>query len=270
MCPADSARMAVARAFDLAPPEWEVTFEPASAAFEADAVVAVGLELDGAVPFDPAEPARVIEDLHRHLARRRTATIVVCGSSGGCGATTLALHLAAARRGSCVVDAARHGGVAFRLGLDPASLEAEAPVPVAGGFGVVRLGERNPRALLDDLAQSFERVVVDTDRARLGDVIGDCDAGVLVIAPTVPSARAAAELLETYPDVRWALVANRTGPGGETTRAELQRLVARRLTIELPCSRAVRDAEGDGRVVSSAWSPWLRGVRRLSRALETT
>ncbi len=272
VCPDERLRMAVASAFDVAPPEWEVRFHP-QAAVDADVVVAAGADVEGAVTFDPNHPDELIRDVQRHLARRRSCTIAVCGSSGGCGATTVALHLAAAHPGSCLVEATSTGAIALRLGLDPSMLEAAGdevhPVPVAGGFRVVRAGEANLQPLLEQLRLRFERVIVDIDPDRVGEIIGSCDAGVLVLAPTLPSAAAAAELLAGHPDAAWAIVSNRPGPGGETTRAELQRVLGRRLTLELPCSRALRDAEGEARLVLTEWSLWLRAIRRLSKALAT-
>jgi hypothetical protein len=66
----------------------------------------------------------------------------------------------------------------------------------------------------------------------------------------------------------WAVVTNKLGPGGETTRAELQELLGGRpIAIELPCCPALRDAEDDARLLASDRHRWRRAVKRLAAAL---
>lgn len=266
VCPDDGLRLIAAAAFDDAPSEWDIALhrQPPN---EADVVVGVGVDAGGDVVLDPADPGRVVEAVRSMLDARASRTIAVCGSSGGCGATTVALHLAAeGDEHTCVVDLGRGRSCASRLGIDPAELDdAPGPIPVPGGFRLWRGGAADPWE--GAALHGFERVIVDVADQDLGRVVRHCDSVVIVMSPTLVSAKQAAPLVEVAGDTPTALVANRLGPGGETTRAELQRIVGRRISLELPCSRGVRDAEGDTRLLSSSWSPWLRRVARLSAAL---
>lgn len=258
VCPDDALRMVAAKAFDEAPPEWDVHLHR-TVPEGADVLVAVGCEVADSVTFDAAHPANVVDEVKRRLVTSRRRLIAVVGASGGCGATSVALHLAAeATNTTCVV--ASSDRLSHRLGLDPAAL-GDAAIPVPGGFKVVKATapERAP-----DLLRDFENVIVDAGRAALQSA---ADACVLVLAPTLPSAGAAAELLRSFPERVWAVVTNRLGPGGETGSAELQRILGRRICLELPCSRALRDAEGECRLLPE-WSLWRRRVRRLAHALE--
>ena len=265
VCPNDRLRMAAASAFDAAPPDWEVTLhrDPPS---DADALVAVGCEIPDAIPFDPTQAALIVERVKERLATSGSKLVAVVGASGGCGATTLAIHLAAASKGACLVVAGSPAGIAHRLGLAP-EMVSPTPAPVPGGFRVACAGEAELGAMTEGLAHRFASIVVDGGRAPISSVIDRSDACVLVLSPTVPSARIAAGVLDAFPDHPWAVVTNRLGPGGETGSAELQRILRRRITLQLPCSRALRDAEGEGRLVPS-WVPWRRRVDRLARALE--
>jgi hypothetical protein len=74
-------------------------------------------------------------------------------------------------------------------------------------------------------------------------------------------------LIDCWPQLNWLLVSNRCGPGGETTRAELQAIIGRRVALELPCAPSLRDAEDDGRLLTSRLSPWVRRVDRLAGTL---
>lgn len=260
VCPDDALRMVAAKAFDDAPPEWDVYLHR-SVPERADVLVAVGCELPDSVAFDAADAAGVVDEVKRRLVTSRRRLITVVGASGGCGATSVALHLAAeALNTTCVV--ASSDQLSHRLGLDPAAVGG-APIPVPGGFKVVTATapERAP-----DLLGDFENVIVDAGRAALQWPVagGGC---VLVLGPTLPSSAAAAELLEGFPDRAWAVVTNRLGPGGETGSAELQRILGCRICLELPCSPALRDAEGECRLLPG-WSLWRRRVRRLAHALE--
>lgn len=258
--------MAAARAFDAAPPEWDVTLHRDPPA-EADALIAVGCEIPDAITFDPTRPALVVECVKERLAGSGRRLIAVVGASGGCGATSLAIHLAASASGAtCLVVPGSPVGVAHRLGLAPETLSSK-PVPVPGGFKVACAAEPGVDAMAAELADRFASIVVDAGVEPLSSLVDRSDACVLVLSPTVPSARVAAGLLDAFPDHPWAVVTNRLGPGGETGSAELQRILRRHITLQLPCSRGLRDAEGEGRLVSP-WSPWRGRVERLARALE--
>ncbi len=271
VCPADEARMTVAKAFDRAPPGWDVRLHREMPT-EADVVVSAGVNVHGAIVFDPAEPHRVIADIQRWIERLSRRVFVVTGASGGSGATTLALHLAASGpQPTCLVELSDRPQVAVRLGLvatpEPPA-EDVAPVPVPGGFKLISLAPGVPVAILERALAASPRVVIDVAPDALSGVVRRCDAGVLVMQPTVTSATGAIRVLDEHRDLPWALVSNRVGPGGETSRAELQRAVGRRVTMELPCSRAVRDAESDKRLVTAPWSRWRAKVLRLAGALE--
>lgn len=261
VCPDDALRMAAAKAFDEAPPEWDVHLHR-RVPEEADVLVAVGCELADAVAFDAAHAADAVAEVKRRLVTGRRRLVTVVGATGGCGATSVALHLAAeASSTTCVVGSSDQ--LAYRLGLDRAVV-AGAPIPVPGGFKVVKA--TTPEAV-PDLVGDPENVIVDAGRGALRWAGAAGGASVLVLGPTLPAAAAAAELLGTFPDRAWALVTNRLGPGGETGSAELQRILGRRICLELPCSRALRDAEGECRLLPG-WSLWRRRVKRLAHALE--
>jgi hypothetical protein len=90
---------------------------------------------------------------------------------------------------------------------------------------------------------------------------------VLVVQPSVVGAKRARALLEEHPKISWAVILNRLGPGGETTRSAFERLLRHPVAIELACAPSLRDAEDDGRLLTSPLSPWRRSVHRLARAL---
>ena len=265
VCPDDRSRMAAARAFDAAPPEWDVKLHRDRPA-HADAVVAVGCDLPDAVLFDPAHPGRAIDGVKERLAAPDRRAVAVVGASGGCGATSLAIHLAASSAGACLVAAGPAERLAYRLGIAPDAISS-APIPVPGGFKVAHWVDGEPTELTKGLGDRYRSILVDGDRSALGSLVEHSDACVLVLSPTVPSARSAAALLNVFPESPWVVVTNRLGPGGETGSAELQRILGRRISLQLPCSRALRDAEGEGRL-ASPWTPWRRRVERLARALE--
>jgi hypothetical protein len=144
-------------------------------------------------------------------------------------------------------------------------------LPVPGGFRVM-LAPRVPvdvdtEALVSGARRTFDSVVVDASD-QCGGTLRHCDAGVLVMAPSAPGARRARTVLDLAPDIPWAVVVNVTGPGGETMRAEMQDIIGRRISTELPCTPALRDAEGDGGLLEGGWSRWQRRVARLARALQ--
>lgn len=292
-------RMAAATAFDAAPPEWAVdlyTDRPT----DCDVVLVcpdVAETVPGAIPFDPAQPAEALAAIAARVSARRLPTIMVTGAGRGAGVTSLALHLSAAmapHAAVCYVDLDRRWGAAARLGLDQGALKTwgsfdgslqslkACALPVRGGFRALfsPLSEnclgREPQASLDEgvlLAQAragFEVVVADVPSSGVLERIAkQCEVGVLVLAPARPAAVRARFLLERWPDLNWLPVTNRSGPGGETTRAELQSIIGRSIRLELPCAPSLRDAEDDGRLLSSRLSPWARRVDRLARALRS-
>ena len=269
VCSDDSLRLTAARAFDQAPALWDITLdrEPSDSA---DVVVAVGDGMAGDVQMDLTDPQRVVEDVRIALASRTCRVALVVGASGGCGATSVALHLAAEGSGrTCLVDLHDEPSCARRLGLDPRDVDAApAPVPVPGGFRLWWSGDQREDGWIDRLRRDYERVIVDAPAGLAADLAVHCDSVVVVMMPTIPSATGTLDLLGRLRDSAVAVVTNRVGPGGETTRAELQRILGCRVCLQLPCSPGLRDAEDDGRLLTSTLSPWRRGVARLSAAVE--
>ncbi|MGH2734490.1 MAG: division plane positioning ATPase MipZ [Actinomycetota bacterium] len=271
-------RGAMARAFQGAPPDWEVTLHDVPPQ-DADVVVA-GPEFESVpgIRFDCRAPQRALEEVEAAVADRPGRTYVVTAAVGGAGTTTLALHLAASLAGTaptCVLDLDARGGVAARLGLadDHLTWREDGSVPVAGGFRALpspedaRPDEFAPA--LERAAAVFERVVVDApDREALEVAARAARAAVLVLTPTVPSALRSRALLDRHTDCNWAIVSNRTGPGGELLCSELEDRLAHRVALELPCSPALRDAEDDCRLLAHRWTRYLRGVRTLAERLE--
>ena len=292
-----AVRLAAARAFDRAPASWKIRLHE-EAPEDADVVV-FGVDLrhaaNGHILFDPAGDHGVIEQVKRSVSSARSKVFVVVGAGRGAGATSLALHLAACaarERSACFVDLDLEWGAAARLGIDgphktwdmDATDETDmrlAALPVGGGFRALlaprALPERDEQSAsvagLDDAlsfaAGEFERVVIDCSDTRLLDaVIAGADAGVLVVPASMPGASRAADLLAARTELRWAVVLNRLGPGGETSRAELHRTIGTRSAVELPCTPALRDAEDGGRLLTSPWSRYVRATNRLLLALE--
>lgn len=272
VCPEQRLRMSAARAFDAAPAEWDISFS-AEPDEEADVLVAVGVSLPGAVSMDPSDPEAVIDRIRQRYSQSRRL-IVVIGASGGCGATSIALHLAAAWRdgGVAVVDLHRGAPAALRLGIADAGIDADIdPVvlPVAGGFRLVF-----PRDASQGIVRvpqvAFEHagtVIVDAPPEAVGCLETRADRVVLVMTPTVPSATRAELLLGSDPEQVWVPVTNRVGPGSETTRLDIERILGRRIALELPCSPGLRDAEDELKLLTSSLSPWRLRVQRLADAL---
>jgi hypothetical protein len=277
-------RLAAARAFDAAPASWVI--ELARETPSDSDVVLYGPDVvahDG-ISFDPNDPDGAVAAVE---ARARAGGLVaVTAANGGAGATTVALHLAArfARsQKTCVIDTDVGGATALRLGLDEGSCKTWrdfdgtseslmlCALPVRWGFRVALAPDETTTSMAElvRVARStFERVVLDVPaRVPMRDFAGEVGTGVLVMSPTIPSARRARSVVRAYPSVRWALVSNRTGPGGETTRSELETVVERRVGLELACCPALRDAEGEGALLASRWHRWALSLERLERAL---
>lgn len=269
-----AVRDAAARAFAAAPPEWSVVLCD-SAPRDADVVVR-DRGGDGAVVFDPSQPDDALAEVEARLGGGRV--YVVAGAAGGAGATTIALHVAAALAGrACCAELA---GPSARLGLpedartwltdDDVALSA---LPVADGFRVLRAPQPLPDIAafpLDAACAAFDRLVLDAGTRRdLDGLMETAAVAVAVTTPTRPAALATRQLVDAWPEVRWAVVVNRLGAGGQIMRAGLEALLGRRVTVELPCCPAVRDAEDEGRLVTGSWRRWSRGITRLVRALES-
>jgi hypothetical protein len=196
--------------------------------------------------------------------------VAVGSASGGCGVTTIALHLCR-RIGGCFVEVARAAGAAERLGLDRTALrswDATGPdrdpvrlaaLPMAGGFRAVFAAEEwDAGEVVMQLAGRFDAVVVDL-AARCPPV--PCAVKVVVMPATVTGARRARDSGQILGKA--LLVANRLGPGGEYTRAALEVVAGRRIDVALPCCPALRDAEDDGRLVGTH-TRWHRRLDELA------
>lgn len=271
----EDVRAAAARAFASAPAAWTVELwsdDPG----DADVVVyGADVEAGDGIVFDPARPEGALSAVEESLGGGRVYAVV--GAAGGVGVTTLALHLTAALAPACCAELT---GASARLGLpdeactwlprdDDGSLHA---LPVAG-IRVLRAPRPCPPPDAFPLAEAraaFDRVVLDTGARRdLDSILVSCNAALVVTTPTRPAALAARALVEAFEDVRWTVVVNRTGPGGQIMRGGLEELLGRRVAIELPCCPALRDAEDEARLLTGSWHRWLRGVSRLGKALES-
>lgn len=277
-------RLAAAKAFDGAPSSWFVSLHREVP--EGADVVVLTPEVDGeGVRFDPDRPRDVIQAV-KDASGGAGRVVVVTGASGGLGVTSIALHLAAAwgrRTRTCYFDLDGGGGSRMRLGMpadvltwgdvgDDEDSLLLAALPVAPGvraYVAPQDATGEPLPVLERAAPMFERIVVDTPAGGLEIAIQVADMGILVAAPTFPSIERARDLLARHP-LRWAVVTNRIGPGGEATRAELEAVLGRTIGLELPCAPRLRDAEDDRRLLDPAWSRWARRIERLATVLEET
>jgi hypothetical protein len=275
----DSVRAQMAVAFDAAPASWKVTIheEPVPA----DAVV-YGPDVgpSSGIPFDAMHPESAFEHI-RAMTSTEVPVIPVTSTRGGTGATSVALHLAAAAAHSrrvCLLDLDLTWGIEWRLGFDemrrwrPGEDVLEASIPVTGGFRVVA-PDLGTGEVLEDLferaAGAFDVVVADAPEGIALDVaLARSSVGVLVAQATIPGARRAAAFCARRHEIRWAVVANRLGGGGETTLEGLRRISSCRVALELPCTPSLRDAEDKGRLLPRRWSRWSRRIDSLARALQ--
>lgn len=272
-------RSELARAFDAAPLSWNVTLHDTPP--QNVDVVVLGPELQGdGIVFDPEHPERVIEEIS---ARTETSNLfVVTSTGGGTGLTTVALHLAAAAAvgaRTCCLETSP-GGMALRLGLsdgvptwaevtEPETDIESAAIPVPGGYRVLPApagAGSEVHGITTRASAAFEVVVAEVPPDSPS--IDDARASVLVMPPTIPGAARARAVLDARPGTRWAVVTNRLGPGGEATRAALEKILDRKIALELPTCPALRDAEDTGRLLTSPLYRWSRAIRRLWRALE--
>ena len=278
-------RRALAAAFDGAPPEWELTLHPEPPS-DADVVVEADGDTAGAIAFDPDRPSAALAEVAARLSVETVGALyAVTGASGGVGATTVALHLAAAMsRGprACYVDLDPRAGTAARVGLldddhktwaDAGTTEQElrlAALPVPGGMRVLLAPHGAPEPpddLLRRAAGCFDRIVADVPLESLEKVAAQARAGILVLRPSLPGAFSAARLLEAFPGLPWGIVLNRTGPGGGLTRGEAARRLGRPIPLELPCTPSVRDAEDEFRLITGPWTRFARRIDALASAL---
>jgi hypothetical protein len=284
-------RLAVAKVFDGAPQSWRVHFCEGPSA-DADVVIAEpGYPGDGIV-FDGDRPGNLIPEVMARLERsphRQPCRAVAVTGVPGAGVTSIALHLAsvwARQSATCFVDLDQSWSCAARLGLgegvvtwggagtSPEELKLSS-VPVAPGLRalIAPPGETD----MDDVTlirrarSAFDRVVFDLPFAgwKTGAASG-FDAVLLVMSPCLPHAHRVAGMLREIEGERVAVITNRLGRGGETVRDEIEAVIGRRVTVEMPTFPGLRDAEGTGRLASLSWSRWGRSLIRLARALEAS
>lgn len=222
------------------------------------------------VVFDPSQPGHVVAAVKDALATKGV-TLLVTSACGGAGVTTLAIHLAAAlstRERACYVDLDPHLGGAARLGMPPdvCTFDPAAElltVPHAGGFRGL-FAPTEPESALAAATEAFATCVVDMPPHRTDEVIlASASIVVVVVPPTLPGVARTRDFLARYDGDGWLLVANRTGPGGETTRSTLERELGRRFDLMLPCSALLRDREDGGALLTTSFSRWKRGFDRL-------
>ena len=284
-------RLEVAKAFDHAPKAWTVRFSDEVPA-EADVVVFDDRQGRDGVSFDLNRPEAVLAEVQARLERPVGSTscrLVVVTGVRGSGVTSVAIHLAAAasrRSETCFVDLDRTWSCAPRLGFgrdvitwgsaEPSSQEvALSSVPVAPGLRAFVAPASDtqvrPAGLLEGVRSRFESVVVDVPHERLEpEVAATADSIIVVLSPCLPHAHRGARILQEVAPGRVAVIANRLGPGGETTRTQIESILGRKVALELPTCPGLRDAEGRASLVSLSWTRWGRALVRLSRALERT
>lgn len=281
-------RLEVARAFDHAPASWSVTLHD-SVPSDVDVLVfGPDVEPEGGIAFDPLEPAGVVGAIAAHIENERPAPIVVTSASGGTGVTTLALHLAAAAARSsttCFVEVEALSGAALRLAYEQGFIRTWADIegddsllhtalPVSGGFRALLAPQtwssEGFRAALTRARASFETTIVDAPFSCPWPLVPEGGfTGAIVMSPTAPSAHRTRSFLDVHSESSWAVVSNRLGSGGEMTRTQLERILERKITLELPCTPALRDAEDEGRLLWPSWSRYVRSIVRLARALQS-
>lgn len=277
-------RAAAAAAFDGAPEDWEVTVH--EEIVPADHTVC-GPEdaIEGAVVFDPRRPTDVLEEIQRRIPGTTSRFFAVSGIGGGSGATTLALHLAAAFGRACVyLDLDLEWGAAARFGLDRAAIKTwadigtstddvkRAALPVAPGFRALFAPRPRPdlpdaRLVLERSRAIFDPVVVDLGSGA-GPIAMDASACIWVIPATSTGVARARERIGSFPGQRAALVLNRTGAGGGITKARAAEELGHPISLELPGTPALRDAEDEQRLLAGPWTRYARRVAALARALE--
>jgi hypothetical protein len=254
------ARAALVRALDRAPVSWSLSLYE-EVPEDVDVVVCdPGIDAPDAIVISDDGSCDPIEQITSRFPPGGHA-LLVTSASGGTGATSIALHLAAelATRGKsvCFLDRNEEWGVRGRLGMDPTEIPL-APVPVAPGFRIV-----SGSVDVAEVVKDYEHTIIDAPHHVLGTLSGRVREGLFVIAPTPEGVRRAERVLEAHAAISWKVIANRLGPGGETTCEQLSRMLERPV-IELPCCPALRDAEDDYRLMTGGWSRWSRKIRRVA------
>lgn len=278
----EDVRLEAARAFDGAPRSWSVRlFE---AVPEGADVVVIGPDIEHhgrAIRFEPGRADNLLGAIERY-AVTRSVCVYVISSSGGCGVTTICLHLAAslaAKHATCYVEST-WGGAGARLSLPDdhrtwvelerpeGSLELAA-LPVPGGFRALLApeGARASSEIVERARRGFDYVIVDARLDQLDPARPEEDALVLmVVPPTRTGARRARATLGDG-NLGWTVITNRTGLGGDLGRVELQNAIGHRVLDHLPYTPRLRGAEDEGDLLSSRWNLWSRKVDRLALAL---
>lgn len=277
----EDVRLEAARAFDGAPRSWSVRlFETVPDGAD---VVVIGPDVEHhgrAIRFEPGRADRLLGDIER-CAMTRSVCVYVTSSSGGCGVTTICLHLAAVladKKATCYVEST-WGGLGARLNLPDdhrtwADLEGPegsietAALPVPGGFRALLAPEGGfaSSEVVERARRDFDYVIVDARPGQL-DLRPDEDALVLMVVP--PTRTGARRARATLGDRArgWTVLTNRTGHGGDLGRVELQNAIGHRVLDHLPCTPRLRTAEDEGDLLASRWNLWSRKVDRLALAL---
>jgi hypothetical protein len=272
------ARLAAAAAFDRAPRGWVVSFDP-----DADADVTVVSAPSGApdeVVFDPSRPQSVVDSISAR-ATAGAGVVAVTSGVGGAGTSTVALHLAgaSARRGlsACLVEEAVGRGLVERARLDRADLpdRSAADDELRGAIIALPCGAHLFAGCEGELAKFTRRaaarydiVYVDVTPGRVAEL--DPAAAIAVMPPTIPAAHRTRAVLEGAGGGTWGIVANRLGPGGQSTPGALNQILGRRVLVDLPCTASLRDVEDEGRTLRPGLTRWARRIDLLARTLETT
>jgi hypothetical protein len=284
-------RLLVAQAFDDAPQAWRVSFSDLPRP-DADVVVVDDAARGDGVVFDPACPDRLLGEIRARLDHPLHSlpcrTVAVTGVAGT-GVTSIALHLASIwgrRSETSFVDLDRSWSCVGRLGLGPEVATWDAAdrtsdpsrppwVPLAPGVRalVAPAGASPVRSdtVVKEARKASGRLVLDVPYGYWEpEIAALVDAAVVVMSPCVPHAHRVAGILQSVTVDRVAVVSNRLGRGGETTRREIESLIGRKIAVELPTFPGLRDAEGRQGLARLAWSRWGRTLARLARALEAS
>jgi hypothetical protein len=269
-----SRRLALVRAFETAPPGWDVFLWDGTASF--DIRVADAPLSDADIAFDIDDPGSAVSEVARALATTSRRVVVVTGARRGVGVSTLALHLAAAYSSSgatSFVDLDRDSSIRARLGFpdDARDWGQSAGLPYACGFRIFLApsdGEGDASTVLRAASSHADRVVVDAPTGSWQQSALDvCTSAVLVVPPSHQGIAHARAVLERDPNLRWFCIVNRTGAGGELTARHVARELGQPVAAELPCSPFLRDREDDCRLLNERWSRYFRRTLRLAETI---
>ncbi len=260
-------RLAAARAFDAAPPSWNVQLSNDGA--ERADVLVLTPEIDEApdsaaplVAFDPLDPLAAVAAVARAGASRSPSITAVLGATGGCGATTIAMYLAKALAPEAAfVEVGDPGGSTLSARFDLALTGARAGPVTVQGFHAYVVSDASE---VSDLSE-HRRAIVDLG---CGGAPIDGTPTLCVLPPSLVAARRAARIIGAHPKIPWIVVTNRVGAGGNVTRMELQQELSAPISLELAACPALRDSEESGRLADGSWRRWHRGIGRLARAIE--